>query len=506
MRVHSGYRRTLADRPWNGLRVRLCLRTRRWFCDRPGCPRRIFTERLPGLTQPYSRRTEDQAGLLRLIAYALGGEAGARMAAEIGLAVSPDTLLRQLRGRGAFQGPAPRVLGVDDFAFLRGQRYGTLLVDLETHTPVDLLPDRSAETLAAWLREHPGAEVISRDRGGSYAEGARQGAPDAVQVADRWHLLKNLAEALGEVLAREHASLRDAARLPAAATADIGHPAPAAAAPSALGDAAATPDCRSRREREASARARERRMVRYTEMRRLQQEGLTARQIAKRLAISRTTVNKHLEGGSFPERKPRASPPGSVEPYADYLRRRWDEGCHNTKQLWRELREQGFRGQPLAVWRCLRRWRDPETAGGAGKPLRDRSVPAHPSPRAVVWWLLCPRKRTEAQTAFVARLEERSPTIRLAHELVGEFFALVRKREGDGLEAWMRRAEASGVPELVSFCQGVRRDWEAVVAGLTWEWSNGPVEGHVNRLKWLKRQMYGRAAFTLLRARVLPSG
>jgi transposase len=504
--VHSGYRRTLADRPWNGLRVRLCLRTRRWFCDRPGCPRRIFTERLPGLTQPYARRTHDQADLLRLIAYALGGEAGARMAAEIGLAVSPDTLLRQLRGRGAFQGPAPRVLGVDDFAFLRGQRYGTLLVDLETHTPVDVLPDRSAETLAAWLRAHPGAEVISRDRGGSYAEGARQGAPDAVQVADRWHLLKNLAEALGEVLAREHAALREAAQPSVAATASTGDPAPAVAPPSAAADAPPAPHRRARREREQSARARERRLALYAEMLRLQQAGLTARPIARRLGISHTTVSKYLKSGAFPERKQRASPPGSLEPYADYLRRRWDEGCHNMKQLWRELREQGFRGQPLSVWRFLQSWRSPETADGAGRLRRDRSVPAHPSPRAVIWWLLCPKKRTEAQTAFVARLEERSPTIRLAHELVGEFFALVRKREAEGLAGWMRQAEACGAPELVSFCQGVRRDWEAVVAGLSREWSNGPVEGHINRLKGIKRQMYGRATFALLRARVLRPG
>lgn len=508
-RVHSRYRRTLADRPWNGVRVRLRVNTRRWFCDWPECSRRIFTEPLPGLARRYARRTDAQAQVLQCLAYVLGGEAGARTASQLGFPASPDTLLRQLRQRGPFTGRAPRVLGVDDFAFLRGQRYGTLLVDLETHEPVELLPDRAAETLAAWLKEHPGAEIISRDRGGSYAEGARQGAPDAVQVADRWHLLKNLAEALGNVLAREHGTLRQAAEAPTPAPAE-GDPAaiaPVAGAQNGGGDAPPAWDRRSRREREQSTLSRERRLALYHQILDLQREGLTAREIARRLGISRTTVNKYLSAGAFPERKERASPPGSVEPYAPYLRRRWEEGCHDAKQLWRELREQGFTGKPQSVWRFTRRWSDPEVRGRhSRRSPGDGSVPANPPPRAVVWWLLCPKKRTEAQTAFVDRLEDLSPKIRLAHELVAEFFGLVRERKAEQLVAWITRAEGSELPDLIGFCNGVRRDLDAVVAGMSLEWSNGPVEGQVNRLKLVKRQMYGRAGFGLLRARVLPPG
>jgi transposase len=419
------------------------------------------------------------------------------------------------------------VLGVDDFAFLRGQRYGTILVDLETNEPIELLPDRTAATLAAWLREHPGAEVISRDRASNYAEGARQGAPNAVQVADRWHLLQNLTEALGNVLAREQAALREAAIPPnreAAAEPDsdptaVGPdttPGTGSRKPVPPAEAVVQPwDRRSRRERERSEQSRERLVALYQEARRLHAEGLTVPQIAQRLGLSPTTVRKYLAAEVFPERKVRNSPPGSVAPYADYLRQRWEAGCHDATQLWREIREQGYTGQVMAVWRYTRRWCAPQARAEPGtqpmakspvQPQGDGSVAANPAPRAVVWWLLCPKKRTQAQSAFVERLRTQSPKGCLAHDLVAEFFGLVRGRQAERLEDWMTRAEASELSDLSGFCNGVRRDWEAVIAGLSLEWSNGPVEGQINRLKAIKRQMYGRAGFPLLRARVLRPG
>jgi transposase len=206
-RVHSRYVRSLADLPWSGIRVRLRLHTRRFFCSSPTCSRRIFTERLPATATPYARRTVRFREALQLIGFAVGGQAGARLATRLGLAVSGDTLLRYIRQWRGSDRPTPRVLGVDDWAYRRGQRYGTILVDLEQRAVVDLLPDRSAESLAACIQSHPGIEVVSRDRAGYYAEGAAQGAPEAVQVADRWHLLRNLSEALQQIVEREPAPL-----------------------------------------------------------------------------------------------------------------------------------------------------------------------------------------------------------------------------------------------------------------------------------------------------------
>ena len=200
--IHSRYVRRVADLPWHGVAVRLELHTRRFRCQNSLCKQRIFCERLPGVVAHYARKTGRLNAALELIGFALGGEAGARLAGELGLIVSPDTLLRRLRQSFQEERTTPRIIGVDDFAFRRGQRYGTLLVDLERRRPIDLLPDREAETLSAWLKAHPGIEIVTRDRSRTYASGITVGTPAAVQVADRWHLLKNLREALEQFLKR----------------------------------------------------------------------------------------------------------------------------------------------------------------------------------------------------------------------------------------------------------------------------------------------------------------
>lgn len=211
-RVHSHYRRAIADLPWQGVPVRLDLHSRRFFCEAPTCPRRIFAERFPGLVAAGARRSARLSTLYLAIGLALGGEAGARLSGDLGLRVSPDTLLRLTTGTPYTVPSTPRVLGVDDWSWRKGRRWGTILVDLERHRTIDILPDRTSATFALWLKEHPGVRVISRDRGGAYAEGGRQGAPGAVQVADRFHLLKNAGEALERLLQRHHVALRAAAR------------------------------------------------------------------------------------------------------------------------------------------------------------------------------------------------------------------------------------------------------------------------------------------------------
>src|SRR5262245_37640519 len=206
-RIHSDYTRTLADLPWAQYRVCLQLRVRKWFCRNRRCCRRIFTERLPTIAAPWARRTLRLAQRLGALGVALGGKAGVRLGQAWDLAVSRNTLLRRLRRQPEPAAPTPRVLGVDDWALRKGHTYGTSLVDLERRQPVALLPERTAETVAQWLRAHPGVEVIARDRSTAYADGARQGAPTATQVADRFHLMQNLREALAQVFSMHSQAL-----------------------------------------------------------------------------------------------------------------------------------------------------------------------------------------------------------------------------------------------------------------------------------------------------------
>jgi transposase len=483
-RVHSRYQRRLLDTAIGGSEVVICLAVRRFACPAADCAKKTFAEQVQGLTSRHARRTPAVTAVLGAVALALGGRAGARLAGRLAAGVSRMTLIRLIR---AMPDPAvtasPRVLGVDEFALRKGHRYGTLLVDVETRRPIDILDERSAESFAAWLAERPGAELICRDRAGVYADGAARGAPDAVQVADRWHLWHNLGEAVERAVARyrEH--------LPAAAVAQAQPP------PGATGPEPGPPHAVSR-----SGRLAGRTRSRHDSVHQMLADGRSIREIAAELGLSRNTVRRFARAGSPEEllvndgTGRRAS---ILDEHEAYLRERWNAGCTNAAQLWQEIRGRGYPGSVTHVRQHLARYRRSTPA--------PTPAPVPPKVKAVTGWIMTrPDKLAAADKASLDAILAASPELAAVAGSVRSFAEIMSERRGRTLiEPWMTAATATGEPALRSFVTGLRADQDAVTNGLSLRWSSGAVEGHVNRIKMLKRQMYGRASPDLLRRRIL---
>ena len=502
-RVHSRHVRTVADAPAHCRVIELLIHLRRFFCPSPDCSRQTFAGQMPDLMHRRSRKTCRLVSSLQTIGLALGGEAGARLAAKLSMPVSPDTLLRLIRRMPAQTIATPRVLGVDDWSFKRGRQFGTILCDLESHQPVELLPDRSAWGLAHWLEAHPGVQWISRDRGGEYAKGAALGAPDAIQVADRFHLVHNLMQAFERGLDCQHALIDEAARASASAAAPASDrcegPAPTQAAKT-----------KQQRKREES---RVRRKTRYDQVQQLQSEGNSTRQIARRLGLNLHTVLRYAHARQFPEYASHPAGPTPLDQFVPYLKRRWEEGCKSGVVLHRELQARGFTGSIHMLRRRLTAWRDSSQEGTTRAAPRWR-----PSTTAVAWLLL---KEQNAQTpgpaadlpvaalainqqAFLTALHGKWPELTENVWMVQEFRRVLAQDDPAQLQAWVDLArEPTILRQIGRFAVNLRQDWNAVVQAVRQPWSNGQVEGQVNRLKMIKRQMYGRAGFDLLRARVL---
>jgi transposase len=499
--VHSHYTRTLTDLPWQGRAVRIELKARRFFCPATACSRQTFAERLPEFVAVSARTTARLQKAQQLIGQALGGEAGARLAAPLGMSTSPDTLLRRVRRAPLPKRPAVRVLGVDDWAWRKGRRYGTILCDLERRRPVDLLPERSADSFAAWLKAHPGVEIISRDRGDEYIKGANRGAPQAVHVADRWHLLLNLREALMRAVDRHQAHFQEAAHAMAASRESQSLPVNTTQGESAALRPAPT------RTPELSRQRRARRLQRYERVLELRVQGVSLKGIARRLGMARGTVRHWLGAGSFPERA-RHRISSRTDPFLDYLRRRWEEGCRNAARLTREVQALGFGGSAVMVRRRVAPWRRGEPTRGRRPSSRPQPSAGRPSSRRVSWWLLTEPAELEAEErALLRAVWDRCAELKTSAELAREFAGMVRRRQAGDWEDWLRKAQAPGVArELHGFAEGLKQDEAAVRAALSLEWSNGQVEGQINRLKLIKRQMFGRAGFDLLRRRFLRAG
>ena len=498
-RLHSRYERTLADLPWGAYAVSIRLKIRRLFCDNARCKRRIFAERVPSVVAPWARKTTRLTGRLTAMGLALGGAAGARLGRRLGLTTSRNTLLRLVRRAPLPSIATPSALGVDDWALRKGQNYGTVLVDLEQHRPVALLPDRAAETLAGWLHEHPGLAVISRDRAGAYAKGARDGAPGAVQVADRFHLLQNLAETLEVVFSTHHKHL-DAVGQPSHVS-TIAEPDGAPEAPSAPPTEA----------RALAAERQEHRVAVHHQVWSLRREGWSKLAIARHLGIGRATVFRYLRNEELPERKSRHDRGRSqLDRWRQIVRDHWNSGRRNGRWLFGMLRQQhGYRGSYATLARYLQRLRaaQGELAAHPATKRPQGVLSAAPqralTPRTAAWLVLRRMEKRSEDHALLADLRGRAPELEEAVALAEAFAGLIRDHAPERLDLWLQRAGDSMVRQLQSFAKHLSADYDAVRAAVELAWSNGQVEGQINRLKTIKRQMYGRAGLDLLGRRFL---
>lgn len=465
------------DLPWRGQSVRLILTVRRFRCINPECERYTFAEDCGPNLPRYARRTLEASKHLLLLVLIAGGEAGARLAANAGLPASADTLLRLLRAAPLPAVTDLRALGIDDFAMRKRQVYGTIFVDMETHRPVDMVEGREANTVANWLRAHPGVEVIARDRSGAYAEGAREGAPRAVQVADRFHLIQNTSEALDGMLRGRRLSIEEPVAADPIPEVPTPLPSPTEVDPSGS-SRRLSPTKQFKAGRQAA------RIARWKMVKELAQAGTSIRQIAREVGICRITVRRLLASPQPPSNqiehpRPRGLSSPTLQPYVGYLQDRWQAGCTNVSQLCREIAAQGYPGSRSLLAQAVKSWR-PERL-----PTDQRRRVRRMTRRLSMRWLCLrpPGQLKPEEKALLERLLGQDPELTLGHGLLQQFRKLVAGRDVESLDVWLAEAKASNLPTFVALANGIYADRAAVDAGLTLPWSNGPTEGQINRLK-----------------------
>lgn len=488
--IHSHYHRTLKDAPCVGRQLELFLTVRKFFCRNLACSQKVFTERFPQLAEPWARMTIRLREQITSIGLATCGKGGVRLGNRLGIETSRNTTLRRMMDVPDDARASVVYLGLDDFSFQRGYRFGTILVDLESHRPIDVLPDRRAETAAAWMRDNPEIHVVSRDRGTEYASAAIQGAPQAIQVADRFHVCKNLTEATQLLLARCQAEITAASKMEEAAQDESGKP--------VISIEEWRPKEPAHVEKVRLTR-RAGRKARYEQVMERLSQGVTTKEIACQLGMSQRTVQKWKASGTFREVKKRRKKHSEFDPFAPYVLKRWQEGERNGLRLWREIQMQGYTGSERTVYRHIEALKQAEVKTSVHLPRLQKF-----SANTAVWlFVRDPKTLDEVEQEDLATFCQASPILKGTYDLVQDFMQMVRKREGHRLEAWLERVATSDLAELQSFAAGVEKDKAAVKAGLTWSINNAQVEGQVTKLKLMKRTMYGKAGFPLLRQRVL---
>lgn len=483
-RVHSRYERTIKDLSVQTKQIILRLHVRKFYCDQPSCPRRIFAERLPHVTSSHGRYTFGLRSFLGQLGREHGGAAGARSAKLLGIQVTARAILRFLHALALPAVITPHAIGLDEWAWKRRERYGAIVVDLERNQPIALLPDRSQKTVAQWLKYYPSITIVARDRSKEFAAAITEALPKALHVADRWHLAKNLTEYLDKVVSRRWKQLTegvDKAELP----------------PEPVSVSSRVP-----RPRQSAGEAR------YQQVLALRKAGVPTGTIAKRLGVGQRTIRRWLaqaHGAYAGSRKPRRSP---LDWSTQYLRHRWEVGEHNGTLLWEELKAQGYTGSSRSVYRRLALWRvrpqkraTPASPESVSRPRFEDATPGQ-----VIGWIVArPETLSPKAQEQLERITQMDDVLAQARKLTHGFLHLIRHHSAEGLETWLKDVRTSGIREFLTFARSVERDKPAILAGRTLSYSTGPVEGHINRLKLIKRQAYGRASLSYLQHRFLPA-
>lgn len=467
-RVQSRYWRCAADLPFGGRRVDLRVLVRRFWCDAVLCGRHIFAERFAeGVLAPWSRRTGRLDHIVHHLGLALGGRPAANFAERLMVPVSNDTLLRVVRRRARTPQDALTVIGIDDFAWRRNHRYGTIVCDLERRRTVTLLPDREPATSEAWLRHHPSISIVARDRGGGYGEAATKALPDAMQVADRWHLMENASRAFLDAVRKSMRQIR-----------------------TAIGATVINLELLTSAERlqyEGYLRREETNGAILA----LSKDGIPIKQIVKRTGLARDTVRRIIRGQRFDVFRSRQS---SLEAELPWLDAQWEAGKRNASALWRSMRARGFRGSLRVVSEWATRRRRAEKVDAV-------SLARVPSARTLARLMTTGRDNlSKAETITIAAVEDGLPQLVKARDIIADFQQMIRTKAVAQMTRWIDRAADSLV---ASFSSGVRKDEAAVRAAIISPWSNGQTEGQITKLKLVKRQMYGRGKIDLLQARLI---
>lgn len=495
--IQSRYERKIADLPWATISVELKIRVRRFCCRNQKCNQKIFSEPLSEVAGRYRRKTIALEAVLSLIAKAEGAEQASITAIKLGVNISPDTMLRLLRRQEIKKYPTSeiKVVGIDDWAIKKGNKYATIIVDLEKRKPLELLPDTEPKTVEKWLKAHPNIEVISRDRGNNFIEAASKAAPQAQQVADRWHLFHNLMEALINTVKRNNKVLKEAAKEMSMimATSSNVEVTSLTTLPKSPGQVA------------KSQKQRQYRMSKYEQTKVLHKEGLSIAAIAKQVGSHRETIRNYIRSESFPERLlPAPKPNKKIEGYLSYLQLRWQQGCYNGRQLFREIEKRGYSGSKNLVYKYMKSWRRflPEEF----KRLRSSPSFSPLTPKQVAWLLIKEMKDLEdEEKSYISIILRLNPEIKKGQLLAKYFHNLIKKDKETSLDDFLKQVKENSIEEFDSFAKGLIKDEKAVRAAFSSSWSNGQVEGQINRLKMIKRQGFGRAKLDLLQARFLPT-